>query len=83
MTVRAIATPKVFVGYRYDDEDVTIAEKFIELFRLEGFNPITGKVAKSMNVDEKVKGLIDESEGTIIIFTRDRKWKMDCSRLVE
>lgn len=72
LTVRAITTPKVFVGYRYDEEDVTIVEKFIKLFRLEGFNPISGEVAKPMNVDEKVKGLIDECEGTIIISTRDR-----------
>lgn len=73
LSVRVIATPKVFVGYRYTDEDEIIAKKFIELFRLEGFNPTSGKPAKAIDVDEKVKGFIDESDGVIIIFTRDKK----------
>lgn len=75
LSVRVIATPKVFVGYSYTPDDETIAKKFIELFSLEHFNPIDAKTAKATDVDEKVKGLIKESEGVIIIFTRDQELK--------
>jgi hypothetical protein len=73
LSIELTIKPKIFVGHRYTKEDEKIADKFMELFRLEGLDCYTGKPAKSMEVDEKVQKLIIESEGVIIIFTRDMK----------
>lgn len=75
LSVRVVAKPAIFVGYHYRTEDEILANQFSELFRLEGFNCISGKTAKAEDVDEKVKKLIDQSEGVIIIFTGEKELK--------
>lgn len=75
LPIRVVAKPTVFVGYRYTEEDEKIANKFIELFRLENLNPISGKTAKAEDVDDKVKGRIAQSEGVIIILTKEQELK--------
>jgi hypothetical protein len=73
LSAQIVLKPTVFVGHRYTDEDDKIAEKFITLFGFEGLECITGKPAKPKQVDEKVQGLISKTDGTIIIFSRDKK----------
>ena len=75
LSVRVVARPTVFVGYRYTPEDEILANKFIELLRLEDFNPISGKTAKAEDVDDKIKKMIDQIEGVINIFTREKELK--------
>jgi len=75
LSVRPIIRPLVFVGYRYAPEDEKIAEKFIKLFQLEGLNCISGKTAKAEDVDDKIKTLIAQSEGVIVIFTKEKELK--------
>lgn len=68
-----VIQPRVFVGHGFSEKDRKVAEKFIQLFKFEGFNCITGEPAKAMNIGEKVTRLIDESDGVIIIFHPDKK----------
>lgn len=75
LSVRVVAKPTIFVGYRYTEEDEKLANEFIKLFELEGFKCVSGKTAKAEDIDEKVKKLIDQSEGVIIIFTREKELK--------
>jgi len=75
LSVRVVAKPIIFVGYRYTEEDEKLANEFIKLFELEGFKCVSGKTAKAEDIDEKVKKLIDQSEGVIIIFTREKELK--------
>jgi len=75
LSVRMVARPTIFVGYRYTEQDEELAKRFIEIIRLEGFNPISGKTAKAEDIDEKVKRMIETSEGVIIIFTKEKELK--------
>lgn len=75
LSVRVVARPTIFVGYCYTEEDEKLANKFIKLFELERFKCVSGKTAKAGDIDEKVKKLIDQSEGVIIIFTREKELK--------
>lgn len=75
LSVRAVARPMIFVGYRYTAEDEILAKKFFELFYLENFVCLSGKTAKAEDIDEKVKGFIEQSEGVIIIFTKETELK--------
>jgi hypothetical protein len=75
LSVRNIARPAVFVGYRYAKEDEEIAEKFISLFELEGLGVVSGKTAKVEDVDDKVKGMINTCDGVIVIFTKAQELK--------
>ena len=65
--------PRIFIGYRYVKEDEIVAKKLISLFELEGFECITGRTAKARDIDEKVKKAIEESDGVIVIFTKDKE----------
>lgn len=67
--------PRIFIGYKYTKEDETIAKKLMTLFEYEGFECVTGRTAKAEDVDEKVKKLIKSSDGTIIIFTKEKELK--------
>lgn len=73
LSVDVVFEPRVFVGHKWTDKDDEIANKFMELFELEGLKCLTGKPAKPVDVDEKVKGLINDTDGTIIIFGPDKK----------
>jgi hypothetical protein len=65
LSVRIIITPRVFVGHRYTPEDEKVTTKFMELFRLEELDHISGKSAKPMDMDDKVKAIINESDVVI------------------
>jgi len=73
LTIRAIARPTIFVGYRYTPEDELLADKFIKLLFLEGFNPTSAKTARAEDIDDKVKKMIELSDGVTIIFTREEE----------
>jgi hypothetical protein len=75
LSIRALIRPNIFIGYRYTPEDEEIANKFMTLFTFEGMNLISAKTAKTEDVGEKVKRLIGDSEGVIIIATRDQELK--------
>jgi len=75
LSMRVIIRPTVFVGFRYTQKDEIVANKLIELFQLEDLNPISGKTAKAEDVDEKIKSMIDVSDGVLIIFTKEKELK--------
>jgi len=76
-TIRKITglKPRVFVGYRYTEEDEKLARKFIKLLEYEGFECITGRTARAEDIDDKVKGMIEGADGIVIIFTKDEELK--------
>jgi hypothetical protein len=75
LSVRVVARPTIFVGYRYTKEDKILATNFAKLFELEGFLCISGKTAQARDFDDKVKELIAQSEGVIVILTKEKELK--------
>lgn len=75
LSMRVIIRPTVFVGYRYTEEDEIVADKFIKLFQHEDLNPISGKTARAEDVDEKIKNMINISDGVLVIFTKEEELK--------
>lgn len=73
LLARIVAKPKIFVGHSYEKRIEIIVDKFIRLFQLEGLECFTGKPAKAMEIDDKVEKLITESDGVIIIFSKDKE----------
>lgn len=45
------------------------------MFEFEKLHTISGKTAKAEDVDDKIKGMINVSDGIIVIFTRDQELK--------
>jgi len=73
LTQGAVMKPKVFVGHSFSPAHVATVQKFMELFGLEGLDCYTGRSARPMDIDEKVKLLINQSDGVIIIFSPEKK----------
>jgi hypothetical protein len=73
LKVRAVYRPKVFVGHSFKKEDEQVVMKFLNFFYEQGFDYVTGERPEASNVDDKVKYRIAETEGTIVLCTKEEK----------
>lgn len=73
LQVQIVISPLVFVGYRFNEDDEKIANKFMKLMELEKLEPISAEISKAEDIDDKVRKMIDDSNGVAIICTKEKE----------